>query len=207
MVREIRIYVEGGGQDKLTWRKIREGLSNFLDPLRQLARSRRVQWSIIPCGSRNDTFEELKIGMRAQPEAFHVLLVDSEGPVSRPRLEHLRHQDRWDVSLLAEDQCHLMVQTIEAWLIADPEALASYYGQGFRRNALPKNPDVEAIPKDQLAKKLEQATAKTQKRSYHKIHHCADLLGLLSRDRVRQRARHCDLLFRTLEAKITGRRP
>ncbi|MFL6259981.1 MAG: DUF4276 family protein [Thermoanaerobaculia bacterium] len=204
MVREIRIYVEGGGQDKLTWRKIREGLSNFLDPLRQLARSRRVQWRIIPCGSRNDTFEELKIGLRTRPEAFHVLLVDSEGPVSQSPLEHLRNQDRWDVSLLTEDQCHLMVQTIEAWLVADPEALASYYGQGFRRNALPKNPDVEAIPKDQLVKKLEQATAKTQKRPYHKIRHCADLLGRLSRDRVRQRARHCELLFRTLEARITA---
>ena len=97
-----------------------------------------------------------------------------------------------------------MVQTIEAWLIADPEALASYYGQGFLRNALPGNPDVEAIPKDQLAKKLEQATAKTQKGPYHKIRHCADLLGLLNRNRVRQRARHCDLLFRTLEARITA---
>jgi hypothetical protein len=204
MVREIRIYVEGGGQDKLTWRKIREGLSNFLDPLRQLARSRRVQWSIIPCGSRNDTFEELKIGLRTRPEAFHVLLVDSEGPVSRSRLEHLRNQDRWDVAFLTEDQCHLMVQTIEAWLVADPEALASYYGQRFRQNALPKRDDVEAIPKDQLYRFLERATSGTQKGPYHKIRHCADLLGRLNRDRVRQRARHCDLLFRTLEAQITA---
>ena len=97
-----------------------------------------------------------------------------------------------------------MVQTVEAWLVADPEALAGYYGQRFRRNALPKRDDVEAIPKDQLYGSLERATAETQKGSYHKIRHCADLLGLLNRDRVRQRARHCDLLFRTLEARITG---
>jgi len=204
MVREIRIYVEGGGQDKLTWRKIREGLSNFLDPLRQLARSHRVGWSIIPCGSRNDTFEELKIGLRTRPEAFNVLLVDSEGPVSRSRLEHLRHQDRWDVALLTEDQCHLMVQTIEAWLVADPEALAGYYGQDFRPKALPKHDDVEAIPKDQLYASLKRATFRTQKGPYHKIRHCADLLGLLNRDRVRQRAYYCNQLFRTLEARITG---
>src|SRR5207253_2900660 len=35
-------------------------------------------------------------------DAFNLLLVDSENPVSRPRLEHLRHQDGWDVSPLTE---------------------------------------------------------------------------------------------------------
>jgi hypothetical protein len=97
-----------------------------------------------------------------------------------------------------------MVCTIEAWLVADPETLAGYYGQGFRRNVLPKREDIEAVPKEQLYESLDRATAGTQKGRYAKIRHCADLLGRLNRDRVRQRAAHCDLLFRTLEAQLGG---
>jgi hypothetical protein len=97
-----------------------------------------------------------------------------------------------------------MVQMVEAWLIADPDALAEYYGRGFRRGALPKRGDVERIPKDELLNTLVHATAKTQKGRYAKIRHCADLLGLLNQDRVRQRAHHCDLLFTTLTARIRG---
>lgn len=204
MVREIRIYIEGGGDRSDTRAAIRAGFSEFLDPLCQLARKRKLKWFVTACGSRNNAFDNFKRAREAHPDAFLVLLVDSEAPVVGGPWGHLQRRDGWDSGDLHDHHCHLMVQTVEAWLLADPDALANYYGQGFLRNALPGNPDVEAIPKDQLAKKLEQATAKTQKGSYHKIHHCADLLGRLSRDRVRQRARHCDLLFRTLEARITS---
>jgi Domain of unknown function (DUF4276) len=95
-----------------------------------------------------------------------------------------------------------MVQMVEAWLIADPDTLSDYYGQGFRRNALSRRQDVEAVPKVQLARSLDRATTGTRKGKYAKIRHCADLLGLLNRDRVRRRARHCDLLFTSLEARI-----
>jgi hypothetical protein len=97
-----------------------------------------------------------------------------------------------------------MVQTVEAWLIADADALAGFYGQGFQRSALPRRQNVEAIPKDDLASSLERATEHTQKGCYHKIRHCSDLLGRLNRELVRSRAHHCDLLFNTLEARIRG---
>jgi hypothetical protein len=97
-----------------------------------------------------------------------------------------------------------MVCTVEAWLIADPDALAEYYGKGFRRGALPKHDDIEAVPKEQLYQSLDRATAETQKGKYKKIQHCADLLGRLNPDRVRRRASHCDLLFKTLESQISG---
>jgi hypothetical protein len=202
MVREVRIYVEGGGSDKLSWRTIRVGFSSFLDPLRQLARSNGAELRVIPGGSRNNTFEEFQLALKSHPDAFNILLVDSESQVVLPRLEHLRQHDPWDVSFLNEDQCHFMAQTVEAWLVSDPDTLAGYYGQGFLRNAFPGSKSVEDIPKDQLLKRLNHATRKTQKGPYEKIRHCADLLARLNRDRVRQRAGHCDLLFRTLEARI-----
>jgi hypothetical protein len=204
MVREIRIYIEGGGDRSDTRAAIRAGFINFLDPLCQLARERKLKWSVTACGSRNNAFDDFKRAREAHPDAFLVLLVDSESPVVGGRWEHLQRRDGWDSGELRDDHCHLMVQTVEAWLLADPDALTDYYGQRFRRNALPRRDDVEAIPKDQLFRSLERATSDTQKGPYHKIRHCADLLGRLSRDRVRQRARHCDLLFRTLEARITG---
>lgn len=204
MVREVRIYIEGGGDRSDTRAAIREGFSRFLDPLRQLARTRGLRWAITVCGSRNEAFRNFSTALETYPDAFLVLLVDSEAPVMGGPWEHLQGQDGWSSGDIRDEQCHLMVQTIEAWLVADREALARYYGQDFRSKALPKHDDVEAIPKDQLYASLKRATADTKKGSYHKIHHCADLLGLLNRDRVRQRAHHCDLLFRTLEAHITG---
>ena len=208
MVREIRIYIEGGGNDRLSWRKIRAGFGEFFDSLRQLARLHRIEWSIIPCGPRSSTFEDFKLGLKRHPNAFNVLLVDSESPVSLPRRDHLRlrQQDQWKTAALHEDQCHLMVQAIEAWLLADPDAMAEFYGQGFRRNALPNQRDVEAIPKDDLMAKIENAVKGTQKKPYKKIDHCAELLKLLDPKKVRTRARHCDLLFTTLENRIKGGR-
>ncbi len=97
-----------------------------------------------------------------------------------------------------------MVQTVEAWLVADPETLTRFYGQGFLRGLLPKRQDVEEIAKADLNRALDRATARTQKGRYHKILHCSILLGLLDPNRVRARARHCDLLFTTLEARIRG---
>jgi Domain of unknown function (DUF4276) len=204
MVREIRIYIEGGGNRSDTRAAIREGFSKFLDPLCQLARKGRLKWFVAACGSREDAFENFRKALETHPDAFLVLLVDSEAPVVGGQWEHLQRRGGWDSGDLRDDHCHLMVQTVEAWLLADPDALSDYYGQGFRRSALPRRDDVEAIPKDQLYASLKRATSDTKKGSYHKIRHCADLLGLLNRDCVRQRARHCDLLFRTLEARITG---
>lgn len=53
MVAEIRIYVEGGGKGSLPL--IRKGFSEFLSSIRDLARSRRIGWTIVPCGPRSAT--------------------------------------------------------------------------------------------------------------------------------------------------------
>jgi hypothetical protein len=200
----IRIYVEGGGRDNLSKRQIRTGFDEFLRPVRDLARKRQIEWKVIPCGPRNAAFENFKLALRTHPNAFNILLVDSESKVTQPRWEHLRQQDRWQAPDLPEEHCHFMVCTTEAWLVADAEALASYYGQGFRRNVLPAQPDIETVEKEALMSALNRATERTQKGRYRKIEHCSDLLKRLDPARVRSRTYHCDLLFRTLEDRIAG---
>ncbi len=44
-----------------------------------------------------------------------------------------------------------MVQAMEAWFLADREALANFYDGGFLANSLPGSPtNVEAVLKDDL---------------------------------------------------------
>lgn len=194
---EIRVYVEGGGDGKDTKAAIRAGFSQFLN------RGLRRKVKVIACGSRNSALAGFETELRCNPEAVCLLLVDAEGPVRGRSWEHLEDRDRWQRPLEAADEhCHLMVQTVEAWLVADPETLARFYGQQFQQGALPRRGDVEAVPKADLLAALDEATRKTQKGRYHKIHHCAKLLGLLDPARVRARARHCERLLETLHRLV-----
>lgn len=97
-----------------------------------------------------------------------------------------------------------MAQAMEAWLLCDPEALASYYGQGFRTNALPGRKNIEEVPKEKLLSILNQATEKTTKGRYHKIWHCRDLLIRIDPAKVRARAPHCERLFQVLAVPPEG---
>lgn len=117
--------------------------------------------------------------------------------------QHLRERDDWSNPGVTDEHCHLMVQMVEAWLMADPDALSRYYGQGFNANAILQNPDIEAVPKKDVADALDRATRHTQKGAYNKTRHCADLLKAISAPVVRKRARHCERLFSTVDRMIS----
>ena len=202
MVTEIRIYCEGGGDGPGTKDPFHEGMSKFLKPVIDLLRDKRIRFNLTICGGRSQAYDNFKTAINIHRDAFNVLLVDSEGPVTKTPWKHLRDRDNWDSPGCDEDQCYLMVQTMEAWLIADLDALKEFYGQGFNASAIPKNPDVEKIPKDQLASALEKASRKTQPGEYKKIRHGAKLLAMLDTAKVRKASLHCDRLFSELKAKI-----
>jgi hypothetical protein len=202
-LRGIQVFVEGGGAGKNATVPFRRGLGAFLGELREAARKRSLRWSIIPCGPRGRAFADFRRACRVDGDCFNVLLVDSEGPVSASPREHLRQADGWPIEQ-AEQHYHLMVQAMEAWIIADVEALRAFYGQGFRESAIPVGTDVEQIDKDRLVPVLERASRGTQKGSYHKIRHAGGLLARLSPDVVRQRAQHCERPFATLLGVIAA---
>lgn len=204
MVREIRIYLEGGGDGKNTKALIRQGFSQFLKPLVEIAKSKKIKWDITICGSRNNAFRDFKNALKSHPEAFNVLLVDAEAPVTKQSpWEHLKFRDNWDAPLGVDDsQCHLMIQAMEAWFIADVSTLKQFYGQGFKENAIPRNANVETIDKDSLEPSLKNATRNTTKGEYQKIKHASKLLELLNVAKVREASPYCDRLFTTLTATM-----
>lgn len=147
---EIRIYVEGGGRGKETKAAMRRGFGGFLSQLRDSARERNIRWNIIACGPRNAAIDNFFIAIRSHAQAFNLLLVDAEAPVTSAPWKHLeRHGEN-----APDEQCHLMVQMMEAWFVADCDALANFYGSGFRAGALPTGRNVELIEKDRLESAL-----------------------------------------------------
>ena len=199
MVAEIRIYVEGGAKGHHRQASLRQGFAQFFErggiPVRQPSGRLRV----ISCGSRYETFRDFRRALETHPQAFNILLVDAERTVSRSPQRQLVEIDGWDDSDLEENQCHLMVQLMEAWLIADPNALARFFGPDFRAGALPRTTNVEEIEKDRLMKALKSATRTTRPGPYHKTEHGPRLLALVDPTKVRKAAPHCDRLFQTIE--------
>lgn len=137
--------------------------------------------------------------------AANILLVDAETvvTVTDPRV-HLRSEDGWDLVSASGASVHLMVQIMETWIVADPEALARYYGQGFRRAKLPKRTNLEKEPKARILDALKEATRHTGKGAYHKISHAAQLLRRMDPARVRSRCDHCERPFNELHRIVEG---
>ncbi len=59
-VKEIRIYIEGGGDSKNTKKLIKEGFLRFLQPVADIARSQKIKWDIIICGTCNNAFRDFE---------------------------------------------------------------------------------------------------------------------------------------------------
>ena len=150
----IAIYVEGGGDgpgSNHSKRELRQGFDILLQELKKAAQAKMLGWQLIPCGSRGQTFKAFRNDLRqADDEALLVLLVDSEDAIgpeaknagdanAKARVQHLtqRPGDNWDLSEADPEQVHLMVRCMETWIVADPGALADYYGKGFHIKAYP----------------------------------------------------------------------
>jgi hypothetical protein len=205
--REILVYLEGGGDQKETRARLRQGFSAFLGEMKRRAEEKGISLRIVPCGGRNCAIDDFQVALRKHPSAFNLLLVDSEGPVTcaSPR-EHLRSQgsDPGQHERVADERCHLMVQTMEAWLIADRERLAEYFGKGFHEKSLPANRNVEAIDKQVLAKCLDRATKATSKKGYDKTRDAPRILETIRAPVVQDKAPFCKRLFVTLTDKINA---
>ena len=194
----VRVYVEGAGDYKHSDNATacRRGFQELFAKLGLPERRLRV----IACGSRRQTFNDFRKAALEDPTDFVILLVDSEGPVDVPNSwTHLHGKDGWQCPAgVIEDQAHLMVQCMEAWFLADREALIDFYGQGFLAGSLPGQADIEQIPKGSLLPVLKHASKQTTKGSYHKTRHAFALLARIDANRVRIASPHARRLFDVL---------
>lgn len=151
---EILIYVEGGGPYPEGRAQLRIGFDALLKAQKERARQRRFHWKLVPRGGRQEAYEAFTKALKSNPNAIVVLLVDAEGPVSAldpaSRVAHLSKRDQWNFHHAPAEHVHLMVQAMEAWILADKDALQAFYGQHFMENALPKRQNLDEEPKDQL---------------------------------------------------------
>jgi hypothetical protein len=199
----IAIYVEGGGDGAAGKQLLRQGFNQFFRTLKEAAEQKGVKFVVIACGGRHEAF----LGFRRTASQdvstiYPVLLVDSEDLVAKLPTEHLKDRDQWNLSFAINDQVHLMVTTMEAWIVADKQALSHFYGQGFLPNALPNANNLEDVEKRRLSKSLDLATKDTKKGKYHKIQHASELLARIDPQIARQRCPACLRLFDEIGAVI-----
>ena len=165
---KIKLYAEGGGGSKALKRACRRGFRKFIEK----SGLKGTMPEIVASGSRRNAYDDFATRHHhtAAKKERALLLVDAEGPVreSRP-WQHLKDSDGWNQPAGAtDDQCHLMVQVMESWFLADTTALAEFYGQGFRKTALRTNPQIEQVPKEYVLSGLDGAARGTTKGSYDK---------------------------------------
>jgi hypothetical protein len=202
-----KVYVEGGGDKLELHTACRKGFSTLFER----AGLRGHMPRIVASGSRGQAFSDFCTALRnAASDEFVCLLVDSEDPV-RPNTSPwaflgVRQADQWQRPPGADDDnAYLMVQCMEAWFLADGEALEGYFAQGFRRNALPNRTDVENIPKPDIFTALKRATCDcVPKGEYQKGVHSFEVLATLDPDKVAQASPYARRLFDTLKQKTQG---
>ena len=201
----VRIYVEGGGNRASLRQACRKGFRGFFEKSGMEGRMPKV----IACGSRRAAYEDF---CRALEDGTGValLLVDAEAkvrPGEKP-WEHLRRhkQDQWPRPKRArDDQCHLMVQCMETWFLADRPCLETFFGQGFIGERLPAGSHLEAISKEDVFQGLANASRGARsKRRYGKGAHSFAILAAIDPQRVRSACPHADRLLSTLEELCRG---
>ena len=187
------LYVEGGGDSGALRRACRKGFRKFIEKAGLIG----TMPKIVACGSRSNAYHSFCIA-HASGTGPAMLLVDAEALVTASGpWQHLKDRDGWDrPDAASDDQCHLMVQAMESWFLADKEALQSFYHQSFRPQDLPQNPTIENIPKQDVFNGLSQATRNT--RSYKKGADSFEILEKLDPAKVRNASHYADRFIRAL---------
>ncbi len=193
---KIKLYIEGGGDSHLQDVQFRAGWRTFFEKAGLTGRMPAT----FRGGSREQTFAAFQTALKTRKEnELPMLLVDSEELVAAGATswQHLKARDGWELPPGAkDDDAFLMICCMETWFVADRAALAKFFGQGWRENALPLWPQLEEITKEQVLAALEKATADTSRKRYAKGKPSFDLLAVISPAEVEKQ---CPAARRLLE--------
>ena len=205
MVKEVIIYIEGDTKQKGKGNAItlRQGFREFF---KDLAEEIKVPIDLKLVGARELTIKIFLSELEFFPQSFSVLLVDAEGEIDEKDTVKTFLQKispKFNFKNVKDEQCHLMVQVMESWFLADKEKLAEFYGKGFNINALPKNKNVEEIVKSDVEAGLKNAVRGTLKKEYKKGEHAGEILRIIDSNKVREAAPHCNKLFEAISEETS----
>jgi hypothetical protein len=223
----MKIFVEGGGNQKVLLGECRKAFRELFEK----AGVKKGSFEIIASGSRLDAYKDFKNALNAG-HTDAILLVDSEEQVriiasaaNSRRLDfdrtrsptaigrsvrpwqHLRERvgDDWDQPAGATNrQVHFMVACMEAWFLADKDALAAYYRGPHRREqfneaTLPSRPDIEGLSKTEVMAALSRATRPNQSKKEYtdksKGAHSFKILATLDPEKIARASYHAQRLF------------
>lgn len=205
---KVRIFVEGGRGSRAADAPLREGFQRFFSKMDPACIKPTLVVETAKDGPA--TLEKFRMALAEGRDEFLILLVDSEEAVAAGRSpwQHLRL--RGDSKLqrpsgATDDQAHLMVQCMEAWFLADPDALEAHFGRGFLRNSLPSSHDVEPVEKTRVLDALDHATKRTSKGPYKKLRDDGAMLARIGPEKVCKASRHAESLCKCVVARVTGR--
>ena len=193
------IHIEGGGSRSSQDAEFRKAWTRFFTK----AGIARKRYEIVRGGPRSRTYRSFERSVRIPvPGERPLLLVDSEVPVAGlgNAWNHLvtSVEDKWLKPRGSTDRdAHLMVQCMETWLLADREALATFFGRGWKPGRIPKWPVLENIPKDSVLEALERASEESGK-PYRKGTPSFELLASIDPVKVEKACLHAKRLFDVL---------
>ncbi len=194
---EVWIFVEGGGNSRDEQSAIKFGFAKLVAKVL----GNRAKPTIIPSGGRDQAYRAWERALRTNPDKYSLLLVDSEAPIleGMDPWEHVSKRvsdTHWSKpGNIDDERLFFMVQTMEAWFIADKQALVSFYGsRDFQASALPDRKDVENIPKKEIEQAIARASRNSRKGSYKKSHGF-EIIGLVDAVKVRNASPHAARFF------------
>lgn len=207
----MKLFVEGGGDNNSSLAtECRKGFSKFITQAGICNRPK-----VIACGSRITAFKDYCTARNKGEPAL--LLVDSEAPIDALLEQgapetwkpwaHLkkRQGDEWTKPDNAEDiDCHLMVQCMEYWILADRETLARFYGSGFKESTLPATLPLEKATKSAVGSGLKMATKDTSKGEYSKGKHSFELLAQIKPELVMGKSAWAKRFVDELKKRMDG---
>jgi hypothetical protein len=182
----VTLYIEGGGDAPQLKARCRKAFNKFIEKMGFKGKMPKL----VACGSRRNAYEQFCTAVAQGKNAL--LLVDSEAPVVKTHEFNawlhvqLREGDSWAMPAQATpESCHLMVECMENWFLADIPALQAYYGAGFKADKLPSvSQGLEKVSKQKVYQGLKQATQSTRKGSYSKGDHSFAILEQINPDKV-----------------------
>ncbi|HEX3149243.1 MAG TPA: DUF4276 family protein [Gemmataceae bacterium] len=167
--KQILVFIEGEGGGRTTSKRgflageFRKSWKQFLQPLADHATNkgiRRFQCIAGRGGSAvTDTFAN---PLPKDQGALRILIIDSEGPVadvSKPWAAlNPKKRPKW----ATDSDCYLMVQCLEAWLLADRDGLKAHFDRTktcFNEKKLKKWPNLEALDRKTVQRAISDATS------------------------------------------------